>query len=172
MSVISAPLLTVELQVHIPSEPDFAFIAAIPWDDWLGKWLTQLLDLCPPAPAYELTLRLTRDLDIQALNRQFRHQDRPTDVLAFAALEVDLPMGSLPPAALAEPLYLGDVVISVEQAQRQAQERGHSLTYELAWLTAHGFLHLLGWDHPDEASLATMLAQQNTLLTQIGWESA
>jgi probable rRNA maturation factor len=62
------------------------------------------------------------------------------------------------------PLYLGDVVISVDTAHRQAQQQGHSLKTELAWLATHGLLHLLGWDHPDEESLMEMLNQQETLL--------
>jgi probable rRNA maturation factor len=64
----------------------------------------------------------------------------------------------------AEPLELGDIVISVETAARQAPEHGHSLERELLFLASHGLLHLLGWDHPDEASLAAMLAQQEQLL--------
>jgi probable rRNA maturation factor len=67
-----------------------------------------------------------------------------------------------------EPLYLGDIAISIDTAQRQAQQQGHSLKTELAWLAAHGFLHLLGWDHPDEESLTQMLDRQETLLQAIG----
>jgi probable rRNA maturation factor len=57
----------------------------------------------------------------------------------------------------------------VETANRQAAERNHTLTEELVWLAAHGLLHLLGWDHPDEESLRTMLEQQNRLLQAIGY---
>lgn len=115
------------------------------------------------APTYELTLRLSHDAEIQQLNFQFRHKNQPTDVLAFAALEVDSP--EIPPDM--EPdgsIYLGDIVISVETAYRQAQQRGHPLTVEMAWLATHGLLHLLGWNHPDEESLQRMLNQQQTLL--------
>jgi probable rRNA maturation factor len=65
-----------------------------------------------------------------------------------------------------EPLYLGDIIISVETAQKQAQ--GHSLAQELAWLAAHALLHFLGWDHPTEAELLTMLQKQSELLQQVG----
>jgi probable rRNA maturation factor len=120
----------------------------------------------PPASAYELTLRLTEDREIQVLNAQYRHKNKPTDVLAFAALEVNSPQ--LPPEIqLSMPLYLGDVVISVETAYRQAQQQGHSLQTELAWLATHGLLHLLGWDHPDEESLRGMLNQQEILLETV-----
>jgi len=95
----------------------------------------------------------------------YRHKDQPTDVLAFAALETD---SVLPPELLAvEPLYLGDIVISLDTAERQAQAEGHSLLHETIWLTAHGFLHLLGWDHPDDQSLEAMLTQQGALFALI-----
>jgi probable rRNA maturation factor len=64
-----------------------------------------------------------------------------------------------------EPLELGDIVISLESAARQAAAAGTSLEAELQFLASHGLLHLLGWDHPDEASLATMLSRQEGLIT-------
>ena len=63
-----------------------------------------------------------------------------------------------------EPLELGDIVISLESAARQAAAAGTSLEAELLFLASHGLLHLLGWDHPDEASLATMLSRQEALI--------
>ncbi|MDP5337426.1 MAG: rRNA maturation RNase YbeY [Nodularia sp. (in: cyanobacteria)] len=136
-------------------------IATQTWSDWFNRWLESLHPHLPPAPSYEIGLRLTDDAEIQALNSQYRHQDQPTDVLSFAALEVDFPQS---PEMLDAPLYLGDIVISVNTAQRQAQQQGHSLSTELAWLSAHGLLHLLGWDHPDEEQLMQMLKQQVILL--------
>ena len=143
-----------------------ALIAAETWETWFHRWLEMLQPNIPPAPTYELSLRLTDDDEIQALNAQYRHQNRPTDVLAFAALEVDCPQ---PVDLLASlPLYLGDIIISVDTAQRQAQQQGHTLQTELAWLAVHGLLHLLGWDHPDEDSLTQMLNEQAVLLQAIG----
>ena len=82
-----------------------------------------------------------------------------------------MPMPGRPPehdgdadVVLLEPLELGDIVISVETAARQAPEHGHDPERELLFLASHGLLHLLGWDHPDEASLAAMLARQERLL--------
>jgi len=136
------------------------------WSSWFSRWLDSLNSDLPPAESYELTLRLSDDAEIQNLNRQYRYKDQPTDVLAFAALEVE------PPQGLAEypdePLYLGDIIISVDTAAQQAQQQGHSLTLELAWLAAHGFLHLLGWDHPDDETLKEMLSKQETLLQSVG----
>lgn len=138
------------------------------WEQWFQHWVKDLQTALPEYPGYELGLRLTTDADIQSLNAQYRHNDKPTDVLAFAALEGEY---SLPEEIQASfPLYLGDIVISVDTAQVQAQERGHSLRQELAWLAAHGLLHLLGWDHPDEASLTSMLQQQTRLLQRVGLE--
>lgn len=141
-------------------------IAVETWEDWFNNWLEILHPYLPSAPGYEIGLRLTDDVEIQSLNSQYRHQDKPTDVLAFAALEVDSPHNEEMFASI--PLYLGDIVVSVDTAQRQAQQQEHSLQTELAWLVAHGLLHLLGWDHPDEESLVRMLKQQVILLRQIG----
>ncbi|XWK87788.1 MAG: rRNA maturation RNase YbeY [Phormidium sp.] len=136
------------------------------WQNWFYAWLETLQPNNSSAKSYELSLRLTDDAEIHALNAQYRQQDKPTDVLAFAALEVNIPQ----PDEMLEswPLYLGDIVISVDTAQRQAKQQGHSLQIELAWLAAHGLLHLLGWDHPDDESLRRMLHQQTSLLETIG----
>ena len=151
---------------------------ADPWHALLGTWLSQLAAELPAelqAPAYSLGLSLVGDAEIAALNGDWRQKQGPTDVLAFAAQDDDLdgaPPLPLPPALLddeaeihgAEPLELGDIVIAVDTAARQAPEHGHSLERELLFLASHGLLHLLGWDHPDDASLAAMLAQQEQLL--------
>ncbi|MEC4812488.1 MAG: rRNA maturation RNase YbeY [Scytonema sp. PMC 1069.18] len=135
------------------------------WEHWFQHWLELLHDSIPSAPVYELGLRLTDDSEIQVLNSQYRNQNKATDVLSFAALEVEVPQ---PEDVDSEtPLYLGDIVISIETAQRQAQKQEHSLKTELAWLAAHGLLHLLGWDHPDEDSLSRMLNKQVILLKNI-----
>jgi probable rRNA maturation factor len=156
--------MNLELTVQDLYQP--SIIAETTWVDWFQDWLqTPGLDL-PPADTYELSLRLTTDSDIQALNSQFRHKDQATDVLSFAAMEVDFPKIEDETADLA--LYLGDIIISVDTAVRQAPEHGYSLRKELAWLASHGLLHLLGWDHPDEPSLLLMLNQQETFLTHSG----
>lgn len=156
--------MNLELTVQDLYQP--SVIEQTTWVSWFQDWLqTPGLDL-PLANTYELSLRLTTDLDIQALNSQFRHQDRSTDVLSFAAMEVDFPKIEDETADLA--IYLGDIIISVDTAVRQAPEHGYSLRKELAWLASHGLLHLLGWDHPDEKSLLLMLNQQETFLAHIG----
>ncbi len=131
------------------------------------QWLSQLHPTLPEPwqrSNYEASLRFTDDTEIKALNAEYRHKDQPTDVLSFAALEVDYP------SPLGTPLELGDIIIAIPTAQRQAHQRGHTLTTEIIWLAAHGLLHLLGWDHPDEESLLRMLQQQAALLGTVGIE--
>lgn len=159
---MSSDELTLEIEVL---GDGLAVVAAIApsaaWQSWLLTWLRQLAPTLSPLNAYELSLQFTTDAGIAALNRDYRQQDQPTDVLSFAGVD-DAP---LPPEILtAIPFNLGDLVISVETAQRQCEAHGHSLKEELAWLTAHGLLHLLGWDHPDEARLQAMWAMQRSLL--------
>ncbi|MGL5059422.1 MAG: rRNA maturation RNase YbeY [Microcoleus sp.] len=158
-----APPSTAPLDLHQSSSVQ---ISPETWQDWFSIWLDEQVADLPAAAGYEVSLRLTADGEMQSLNAQYRQQDRPTDVLAFAALEADCPQSEEMLSSL--PLYLGDIVISIDTARRQAQEQGHSLKTELAWLAAHGFLHLLGWDHPDEESLMQMLDRQGTLLRAIG----
>ncbi|MBV6621661.1 MAG: rRNA maturation RNase YbeY [Rivularia sp. (in: Bacteria)] len=139
------------------------------WETWFCKWMDMMQCDIPASSAYEIGLRLTNDSEIQTLNYQYRNQDKPTDVLAFAALEVDSPHVTEMETE-DEPLYLGDIIVSVDTAQRQAIQQKHSLNTELAWLSSHGFLHLIGWDHPDEESLQRMLEKQVMLLKTLSIE--
>ncbi|MGF1521750.1 MAG: rRNA maturation RNase YbeY [Leptolyngbyaceae cyanobacterium] len=142
-------------------------VAADDWQTWLQTWLACLSPALSPLNAYELSIQLTSDAAIAALNAQYRQQNCPTDVLSFAALENT----TLPPGVFSQiPCNLGDIIISVETAQRQCDTHGHTLLEEMAWLTAHGLLHLLGWDHPDETRLKEMLSMQQQLLSQVGLE--
>jgi probable rRNA maturation factor len=100
-----------------------------------------------------ISLRLTDDAGMRPLNRDFRGQDRPTDVLSFPAGERD---------------HLGDIAISVETAASRADAERWWLEDELDFLLLHGVLHLLGWDHevPDER--AAMEAREQALWTALG----
>lgn len=160
------PVITVDVTLDGDAlETVRAIAPATDWPTWVQTWMNYLAPDLSPIGAYELTIQLTSDATIADLNARYRQQDRPTDVLSFAVVD-DTP---LPPPVLAEiPFPLGDLIISVETAQRQCQTHGHSLVQELAWLSAHGVLHLLGWDHPDEASLQKMWSMQRELLAQVG----
>jgi probable rRNA maturation factor len=110
-----------------------------------------------------LSVVITGDEAVRELNRQFRDVDVPTDVLAFGTGEE----GDFV-VAPGEPAYLGDVIISYPRAVTQAEEYGHSINRELALLTVHGVLHLLGYDHTDEAERMEMWARQNEILESLG----
>jgi probable rRNA maturation factor len=113
-----------------------------------------------PAPDVELAIVVGGDAQIQALNRQYRNIDAPTDVLSFAMLDDAPSLVSSPEA----PLYLGDVIISYPRVLAQAAEAGHSAQEELGLLTVHGVLHLLGYDHDSVERKATMWARQDAIL--------
>jgi probable rRNA maturation factor len=149
------------------------------WHALFRCWLAELSDELPAllrAPSYSLGLSLVDDAAISELNRTWRHQDGPTDVLSFAAQDPDAgsPLApfmeglstTAPPhdTGLEGDLELGDIVISLERASCQARHHEHCLPRELLFLASHGLLHLLGWDHPDDAQLALMLACQDRLL--------
>jgi probable rRNA maturation factor len=103
----------------------------------------------------EVSFLITDDNRIHELNKVYRHKDRPTDVLAFALREGDF-------AELAGNA-LGDVIVSVPTARKQAEERGRPVLDEVTMLTAHGLLHLLGWDHDTDAKERRMTAETDRL---------
>lgn len=103
----------------------------------------------------ELSILLTSDDQIHILNRDYRKKDRPTDVLAFAMREGK--HGELAGDVL------GDVVISLQTAARQAPEQGRSMQEEVTFLLAHGLLHLLGWDHDTDAKDRAMRRETERL---------
>jgi len=107
-------------------------------------------------PRAELSVLLCDDATIHALNRDYRKKNKPTDVLAFAMREGD-------DGHLAGDL-LGDVIISLETATRQAKERGVVTRDEVMMLLAHGLLHLLGWDHQTDADDKRMRAETDRML--------
>ncbi|HEY4431368.1 MAG TPA: rRNA maturation RNase YbeY [Paenibacillus sp.] len=122
----------------------------------------------------EVALTFVDNARIHELNLEYRGIDRPTDVLSFAMNEsgedeLDIIYEVEEGEALEDvPDVLGDIIISVTRAQEQAQEYGHSLERELGFLFVHGFLHLLGYDHQDEASEAEMMSKQEKVLAQVG----
>lgn len=103
-----------------------------------------------------LSVEFIGDRRMRRLNAQYRARDTTTDVLAFAMREAPGPPSPL----------LGDVVISVPRAAKQAAERGHSIQHELATLLIHGILHLLGYDHERGESEARRMRRQECALFQ------
>ena len=99
----------------------------------------------------ELSILITDDEEIHALNREYRYVDSPTDVLSFSQIEGGGPVIG--------PSLLGDVVISWETAQRQAKALGHTVPEEMKRLLVHGVLHLLGFDHEEGEERAAAMRE-------------
>ena len=108
---------------------------------------------------YQLSVTFVRSRTIHTINRDYRGIDRPTDVLSFPMMEFEMPEVYV---------SLGNIVISVETARRQAEEYGHSLKRELCFLCAHSALHLLGYDHETEDEREEMEAKQREILDALG----
>jgi rRNA maturation RNase YbeY len=143
---------------------------------WLSRTAEAVLSAAR-AGAAELSLVLVSDRRMRSLNRRYRNKDRPTDVLAFPLFErrsrpvareaTGAPTSRLrKPQALpgdasnGQPMLLGDVVISMPTAKRQAKAFGHSVKDEVARLLVHGVLHLLGYDHERSARDASAMARK------------
>lgn len=112
----------------------------------------------------EVSVTLTDNAYIHRLNKQYRGIDRPTDVLSFAFNESEEPEieGGM------EVDMLGDLIISVERAEEQAADFGHSVRREMAFLTVHGMLHLLGYDHMEDEEREEMEAEQRFVMENLG----
>jgi len=138
---------SVEVLVTVGRAPSAAHVRA---------WTRGLLSKAR-AKRVALSVVLCGDARMRALNRTWRRKDRPTDVLSFPAFEA-----SESRAAARRGEFLGDLVIDVPCAARQARRRGHPLGREVQILLAHGLLHLLGYDH--ETDDGTMLRLQRRIL--------
>lgn len=115
----------------------------------------------------EVSVTFTDDASIHELNKKFRGVDRPTDVLSFPLFDYEGESEEPPVDELMG--MLGDVVLSLETAARQAEEYGHSFEREVAFLTVHSMLHLLGYDHETgEADEADMRQRQREIMERLG----
>ena len=112
----------------------------------------------------EVSLTIVDDEQIRTINHDYRGIDRPTDVISFALEEGD------EPAVIGGPteMLLGEIVISMEMAVRQAEEYGHTPEREVAFLALHGMLHLLGYDHMTPTDEKRMFDKQTEILTALG----
>ncbi|HEY9723504.1 MAG TPA: rRNA maturation RNase YbeY [Oscillatoriaceae cyanobacterium] len=131
-----------------------------------GFWQARaeaIADAAGVEPDTEWSLTFVDDGAMRTFNREYRGYDRPTDVLSFSQLEGDEAF----PHFEDHPI-LGDVVVALPTARRQAAERGHSFEAELSLLITHGLLHLLGEDHDVPERKAQMWARQGTILDGLG----
>jgi probable rRNA maturation factor len=118
------------------------------------------------AAGSEVSVSIVDDEEIKNLNRDYRGKDQPTDVLSFALNEGAEDTGLMEDA----PNIMGDVIISMERAEAQAEEYGHSLERELSFLAVHGFLHLNGYIHESEEEEKEMFTLQEEILKAHGIE--
>ena len=112
----------------------------------------------------EISVTFVDNARIHELNKQYRDKDAPTDVLSFALDEGD----EEPEVEDGEAEHLlGDVIISAPRAVEQGEEFGHGLTREMTYLAVHGMLHLLGYDHMEEADKRVMRAREEEILREL-----
>lgn len=131
-----------------------------------------LKQLNQPSELLEMSLSIVSPEQIQELNKSFREVDKVTDVLSFPTCDnptrgaITVVCEDVNPET--DLVNIGDIVICLERAKEQAKEYGHSLKRELAFLSLHGLLHLLGYDHVEEEDEKQMIALQKEILDQAG----
>jgi probable rRNA maturation factor len=123
----------------------------------------------------EVSILFTDDVNIRQMNQEYRGIDKPTDVLSFPLLAYEQPgdfsqleediAGCFHPET--GELLLGDIVISVDRAKAQAEQYGHSLEREIAFLTAHSMFHLFGYDHMGDKDRVMMEEKQEEVLKRL-----
>jgi probable rRNA maturation factor len=114
--------------------------------------------------SHEITVLLTGDRRLRELNREYRDKDAATDVLSFAQRDA-VDAGCKPALGTEGCEYLGDIAISLDRVAAQAANYGHSEERELAYLFVHGFLHLLGFTHTEDADFQKMRMKEEEILT-------
>jgi len=139
--------------INIQPHPDFPKI------DLLEHAARATLEYESKDPDADLSIVLTDDKKLRGLNRDYLGIDSPTDVLSFPASESDPETGAR---------YLGDILISVPRAAKQAKAAGHDLQAEVQLLVVHGILHLLGHDHGEAEEKTRMWAAQAEVLERLG----
>lgn len=129
-----------------------------------------LKHLGQPSDKLEMSVSIVSPEEIRQLNKQFRNVDSVTDVLSFPTVDAKRSVINTEDFEDINPdsgrLNLGDVIICLERAKQQAAEYGHSLKREMCFLTLHGLLHLLGYDHMNKADEEQMFALQKEILQQ------
>lgn len=126
-----------------------------PYADWLTRSLL-----------VEVSVRLTDDAEVRALNRQYRHKDKPTNVLSFPMVQPDL-LQTMSNSDDGEVL-LGDIVLARETCAREAAEKSVAFADHATHLIVHGTLHLLGLDHQGDAEADAMEALERSILATLG----
>lgn len=127
--------------------------------DIIEKVIMEALTLEGKSLDYEVSISFVDNDEIKELNRDYRGVDRETDVLSFPIEEDFLVEGG--------PLLLGDIIISIEKALEQANDYGHSLYREIAYLTAHSMFHLMGYDHMEDDEKLIMREKEKETMKRV-----
>jgi probable rRNA maturation factor len=155
--------LSLEIVTESGDWPDEGALAALARQ--IAGTVAQAITL--PHHACEATLALSSDSNVQRLNRQYREQDKPTNVLSFPAASHHVgPEGDNPGETTL--MYLGDIIVARETLAREAEELGRPFTSHFAHLTTHGLLHLLGFDHETDGDAECMERLETEILAEIG----
>lgn len=162
--------MTLHLEYEAKEQPE------LDYEELLNRVMVACLDYedCPYET--EISVVLTDNQEIHEINKEFRGVDAPTDVLSFPSIEFDEPADfstledTQPECFHPETgeLIMGDIVISVERARSQAEEYGHSMLREIAFLMAHSMFHLMGYDHMTDEERNVMEAKQDALMEELG----
>lgn len=149
----------------------------IPYEDIIKSVVVESLDYeeCPYEA--EVNVLITDDESIRKINREYRNIDNPTDVLSFPMADYESPSDFERLEEMANDyfnpetgeLLLGDIVISVDKVEEQAEKYGHSQARELAFLVAHSMLHLCGYDHMEDGERLVMEKKQEEILSRRGY---
>lgn len=120
-------------------------------------------DFALPVKNAEVSVMLTNDDAVHALNREYRGVDRPTNVLSFAALDDE-------DEPIVDPMLLGDIVVAFETTEREAAEQNKTLAEHFFHLIVHGVLHLIGYDHVEDADAEVMEALETKIMVENGMD--
>lgn len=114
-----------------------------------------------------ISITLTNPENIHKINKEYRNIDKPTDVLSFPMFEKQEIEEKIQKKDFEFEDILGDIVISIEQVQNQAEEYGHSFEREFAYMIVHGFYHLMGYDHMEEVDKQIMRKKEENILNSL-----
>jgi len=137
-------------------------------EDLLRRAAETALSLFGPEEAVEVGITLADEEEIHRMNLEFRHVDRATDVLSFPLIDYSRKHPHRDRNLTTGEVLLGDLVLCPAVAQRQGEEFGHGTQRELAYLTCHGMLHLLGYDHMEEGEKKEMRAAEKEIMRAMG----
>lgn len=115
----------------------------------------------------DITITLTTPENIHQINKEYRNIDRATDVLSFPMFEKEELDKKIANNEFEHEDVLGDIIISIEKVEEQAKEYGHSFERELSYMVVHGFYHLMGYDHIEEADKKIMRPKEEKVLTEL-----